>query len=408
MKRLLRMSYLVASIGGLGFFVMSVLLLGVWPGRVLEHQIHATSPSQPLALSESESRGRRVYARDGCAYCHTQQIRYLPSDVARFGAATLAWETIFDYPHLWGTRRIGPDLSRESQARSSDWQLAHLYAPRNLVHDSVMPAFPWLFDGSPDRPRQEARDLLAYLETLGRDRALAAPEGEARARAACNCSDDEKRFAFGARDLSANPATARRKGEHPKLTAARNSKRGQDLYANDCASCHGARGQGDGPGAAGLHPRPANFTERQYTLDRMSAALWNGVAGTAMPAWRDLSVEDLSALAQVVRGFYAATPEPSLPNGVLELGAQVYAAHCAQCHGEKGAGDGSAAEQFPVPPTNFQAQRPSIAASLRALRNGVEGTPMAPWSTQLPEAELSAAAYFVRGFFLADSGGVQR
>ncbi len=58
---------------------------------------------------------------------------------------------------------------------------SHLYAPRDLVRDSVMPAFPWLFDDAPDRPKQEARDLLAYLETLGRNRALAGPEGEAKA-----------------------------------------------------------------------------------------------------------------------------------------------------------------------------------------------------------------------------------
>jgi len=407
-KRFLRMSYLVACIGGLGFFAMSVLLLGVWPGQVLEHQIQTMSPDHPLALSASENRGRAVYAREGCAYCHTQQIRYLSSDVSRFGAATLAWETVFDYPHLWGTRRIGPDLSREAQARSSDWQLAHLYAPRNLVRDSVMPAFTWLFYGAPDRPRQEARDLLAYLESLGRDRALAAPEGEARARAACNCSADEKRFAFGSPRLSANPATTRRQAEHPTLGLPQRPDRGQDLYVHNCAGCHGVRGQGDGPGAAGLHPRPPNFSERQYTLDRVSATLWNGVAGTSMPAWRDLSKDDLSALAEVVRGFYASQPEPSLPQDVLDLGARVYDARCAQCHGEKGAGDGSAAGQFPIPPTNFQAERPNIAASLRALRNGVEGTPMAPWSSQLSEAELSAAAYFVRGFFQPDTVAVRQ
>ncbi len=143
------MSYLAAGVGGLGFFAMSVLLLGVWPGRVLEKQIQGTSPDHPLPLTASEKRGRVIYGREGCAYCHTQQIRYLPADVARFGAATLAWETIFDYPHLWGTRRIGPDLSREGSVRSADWQLSHLYAPRSVVTDSVMPAFPWLFDGAP-------------------------------------------------------------------------------------------------------------------------------------------------------------------------------------------------------------------------------------------------------------------
>ncbi len=189
--RFLRMSYVVASVCGVLFFAMSVALLGIWPDRVLEDETRTMSPPHPLGLSVSEQRGRAIYSREGCAYCHTQQIRYLHADMARFGAPTLAWETRFDYPHLWGTRRIGPDLSREGANRSEDWQLSHLYAPRSLVPDSVMPAYPSLFDGSADRPRQEARDLVAYLGTLGRARELAGPEGEAHARAGCNCPNDE-------------------------------------------------------------------------------------------------------------------------------------------------------------------------------------------------------------------------
>ena len=398
MNRLLRMSYLVAGLGGVGFFAMSILLLGVWPGRVLEEQIRQTEPQHPPALTASEQRGRVIYGREGCAYCHTQQIRYLDNDVRRFGKATLAWETIYDYPHLWGTRRIGPDLSREAGTRSDDWQLSHLYAPRTLVADSVMPAFPWLFDGAPDRPNQEARDLVDYLETLGQDRALAGPEGEAHARAACNCSDDEKKFAFGPGPLNASPAMTRRKGDFPQLTAG-DVTRGRPLYARYCASCHDVKGEGNGPGAAGLHPKPTNFTEHEYAPDRLGFALWNGVAGTAMPAWRELDRADLAAIAEVVRGFHAAQTEPQIPKEVLDLGARVYMDRCAQCHGMNGAGDGSAAGQFPIAPTNFRTQRPDIAASLRALRNGVEGTPMAPWSGELSEAELSAVAYYVRTFF---------
>ena len=67
MSRLLRMSYLVAAVAGVGFFVMSILLLGVWPGRTLEQQIRKTSPQHPLALTASEARGRKIYAREGCA-----------------------------------------------------------------------------------------------------------------------------------------------------------------------------------------------------------------------------------------------------------------------------------------------------------------------------------------------------
>jgi mono/diheme cytochrome c family protein len=261
-----------------------------------------------------------------------------------------------------------------------------------------MPSYEWLFDAAPDRPRQDALDLLAYLETLGRNRTLGGPEEEAHARAACDCPDDERRFAFPLA-ASGSPAAVRRQGTPPKLAVSQDLNRGRELYSRHCATCHGSRGEGDGPGAAGLHPRPANFSEHEYNLDRLSESLWHGVVGTAMPAWRDLPPPDLSALAHFVRSFHAAQSEPALPPDVLDLGSRIYGARCAQCHGEKGAGDGPAAGQFPIPPANFEGQRPSLAISLRALRNGVDGTPMAPWSGQLSDAELSAAAYFVRGFF---------
>jgi cbb3-type cytochrome oxidase cytochrome c subunit len=391
------MSYLAAGIGGLGFFAMSVLLLAVWPGLVLERQIHATSPGHPLPLTAGEERGRAIYGKDGCAYCHTQQIRYLDGDVRRFGAATLAWETIFDYPQLWGTRRIGPDLSREGAVRSADWQFAHLYDPRHMVADSVMPPFPWLFDGAPDRPKREARDLVAYIETLGRNRELAGPEGEAHARAACECSDDERRLAFNSPVLNASVAMTRRQGDYPKLSLSQDRSRGLQLYTRNCASCHGPHGEGDGPGAAGLHPHPANFAGHEYTPERLSFALWNGVAGTAMPAWRDLPVQDLSALAAVVGSFHKPALVPD--KGPLNPGAEVYANHCAQCHGEDGAGNGPAATRFPIASTNFRTQRASYEVCLRAIRDGVEGTPMAPWTSQLSDAEIDAVARYVQGFF---------
>src|SRR5258706_3453708 len=132
--------------------------------------------------------------------------------------------------------------------------------------------------------------------------------------AACNnCSDDEKRFAFAPAVLNANPARARRRGDSARLGPSNDLVRGQQIYVAYCATCHGARGDGDTPGAIGLRPRPVNLTEQDYTLDRLSFSLWNGVAGTAMPAWRELGVNDLSAVAQVVRDFHQAQAEPSIP-----------------------------------------------------------------------------------------------
>src|SRR2546423_15171717 len=95
---------------------------------------------------------------------------------------------------------------------------------------------------------------------------------------------------------------------------------------------------------------------------------------TGMGAWRDFSPLDRAALAQVVRGFYKPQTEPAPPADILELGARAYKANCAQCHGEQGAGDGSAVSELSGLPADFRGAQPTIAESLRALRNGVEGT----------------------------------
>lgn len=398
-QRVLRMSYVVASVAGVAFFVMSVALLGWWPKRVLDEQSRAMGPDYVLPLSESARRGRLVYSREGCAYCHTQQIRYLHSDMTRFGAPTLAWETRLDYPHLWGTRRIGPDLTRAAFTRTMDWHFAHLFSPRAIVPASVMPAYPALFDGAPDRPRQDARDLVAYLETLGRARELAAPEGETRAREACNCPDDEMALMAFEGALNAHPARARRAHEAPALPRNEDLARGRLLYGEHCATCHGATGQADGPGVRGLSPAPANLAEHEYSTERLADVLWNGVSGAAMPAWRDYPPADLAALAAAVRAMSTVQPNPPVPENLIELGARVYRENCVQCHGEQGTGDGPAADQLPMAPTNFHRQRPSLDRTLRVLRNGIEGTPMAPWTSRLSDAELIAVAHHVRGYF---------
>ena len=400
--RVLRMSYLVASVAGVVFFVLSVVLLGVWPGRVLEEQSLAMAPEHMLALTASEQRGRDIYSREGCAYCHTQQIRYVHADMLRFGAPTLAWETHLDYPHLWGTRRIGPDLARQGGTHTQDWHFAHLFSPRAIAPDSVMPAYPSLFDGAADRPQQAARDLVAYLETLGRARELAGPEGEAHAREACHCAGDEMAMMAFTAPLDASPARPRPRGEAPQVPIFTDMARGRALFAANCAGCHGAAGMGDGPGAATLRPLPANLAEHTYTRARVVDALWNGAVGTSMQAWRDHPLSDLAALADAVRSLDASAPTATVAPEQLALGARVYAAHCVQCHGATGDGRGTAAAELRIAPTDFQAQRPSLAIALRALERGVEGTQMAPWTDRLNADERQAVAHYLRGLFQGD------
>jgi len=405
--RTVRMAYLVASVAGVVFFVVSVVLLGVLPTRALNADMRAMGPAKLPALTASEQRGRIVYAREGCAYCHTQQVRYVHADMTRFGAPTLAWETQFDFPHMWGTRRIGPDLAREGGTRPDDWQFAHLYAPRAVVPLSVMPSYASLFEGAANRPTNDGRALVAYLASLGRARELAAPEGEARAREACHCPDDEMaQMAFEMKELNAHPARARRTGAVPALPSAGDRAAGLQLYANHCAGCHGATGVGDGPGAGGVRPRPSNLSAHRYSTGRIAETLWNGVAGTSMPAWRDQPLDRIAALVAAVQSFSqsaALEEQAGLRTADDDRGARVYAANCAQCHGERGAGDGFSATSLAVAPTNFQKQQPLPSAALRALTSGIDGTSMAPWTTRLSDADITAVVHYVRSLYTGDA-----
>ncbi len=136
-----------------------------------------------------------------------------------------------------------------------------------------MPAILALFDGAPDRPRQEARDLVAYLESLGRARELAGPEGEAHAREGCDCPDDEMAQMAFRRPPSTRTGRGRcRTADAPSRPSPANPHdpaRGQRLFGDHCATCHGATGAGDGPGARRSRPAPANLAEHEYIDARL-------------------------------------------------------------------------------------------------------------------------------------------
>jgi len=404
----LRMSYVAAFVCGIGFFVLSVSILGVIPLQSLQDETALLAPTASLALSPAQERGRVIYAREGCAYCHTQQVRYTESDMRRFGAPSLAWEGRQDTPHMLGTRRIGPDLARASGTRTDQWHLAHLYAPRTVVPLSVMPGYPELFEGSADRPGREALDLLAYIESLGRERELAWPEGDERARA---LTDDERALmSLTAEVLNAHPGRTRPLGLAPALPSGElqgsdNSGLGMQLFRDNCSGCHGDSGEGDGPASSLLSPPPVAFTEHRYRRDLLAEILWNGIHGASMPAWRDLPLEELAALADVVDSF-SLVDAASTTSTLLAAGQSVYETNCAECHGDDGGGNGFAAQNLPIPimPTDFTRERLSEAAALRALREGVAGTSMAPWGDRLNAQEMAAAVHYVRSLYREQIG----
>jgi cytochrome c oxidase cbb3-type subunit 2 len=88
--------------------------------------------------------GRNIYIREGCYNCHSQMIRPFRDEAERYGHYSLAAESMYDHPFQWGSKRTGPDLARVGGKYSNDWQVAHLIDPREVVPESIMPAYPFL------------------------------------------------------------------------------------------------------------------------------------------------------------------------------------------------------------------------------------------------------------------------
>ncbi len=118
------------------------------------------TPLKPLELA-----GRDIYIREGCHVCHTQMVRPFRSETERYGHYTVAGEQVYEHPFLWGSKRTGPDLARVGGRYSDDWHRAHLYNPRDVVPESNMPAFTWLFDNEVDASQIQAK--MRALRTVG-------------------------------------------------------------------------------------------------------------------------------------------------------------------------------------------------------------------------------------------------
>ncbi|SEF75556.1 cytochrome-c oxidase, cbb3-type subunit II [Marinobacterium lutimaris] len=125
-------------------------------------QSSTTKPIEGLRTYNAvELEGRDIYIREGCNVCHTQMIRPFRAETERYGHYSTADEHVWEHPFLWGSKRTGPDLARVGGRYSDDWHRAHLYNPRDVVPESKMPAYPWLFEN-----RLTGADTAAKMQTL--------------------------------------------------------------------------------------------------------------------------------------------------------------------------------------------------------------------------------------------------
>ena len=141
----------VTSIGGLVQVLPSVF------EETLKTPGVNTRVYEPLQLV-----GRDIYIREGCSTCHSQQIRPLVAEVERYGTYSRADEFVYDRPFLWGSKRTGPDLHRVGGKYSDDWHRLHMMNPRDVVPNSIMPAYPWLAE----RDANSSDDIIERLTGL--------------------------------------------------------------------------------------------------------------------------------------------------------------------------------------------------------------------------------------------------
>ncbi|MDR5894129.1 cytochrome-c oxidase, cbb3-type subunit II [Halomonas mongoliensis] len=155
------------NVGLLAVLILVVISFGGLAEVVpLFFQKQTTEPVDGLRpLTALELEGRDIYRREGCVGCHSQMIRPFRAETERYGHYSVAGESVYDHNFLWGSKRTGPDLARVGGRYSDDWHRAHMYNPRDVVPESIMPSYPWLFertlDGN-DTPRK-----MQALRTLG-------------------------------------------------------------------------------------------------------------------------------------------------------------------------------------------------------------------------------------------------
>ncbi len=434
---------------------------------------YESTPYTPL-----ERLGRAVYQREGCWYCHSQFVRPVADEEQRWGPVAEVGEYAHDWPHLLSTRRIGPDLSRVGLKFGDTWHYAHHWEPELLVPDSIMPEFQWLYrtarvrvveregtaalEASPDLkrlftfaggrpiPLHPSPDGLAFAErtdgtpVLEID-SLPEPYDKAatwtgRALTVIVPSEELRGLVAYMQKLGANRGAWRDAFEPQMMSASVMSlpntpqqvERGREVYMRRCVGCHGDKGDGNGPAATFLDPRPRNFTLGAFkfrttpsgslpTDGDLYRTLTRGVRFTAMPTWHELPEKDRIAVIAFIKTFSSRwkeeKPEPAIVIAepprptpeLLERGRALYAqAKCFQCHGDGGRGDGPSADdlrddlKFKVRPADFTKGQfkggSDVRDIYRTMTTGLDGTPMPSFADSMKDDERWAISYYVLSF----------
>ncbi|HET6384761.1 MAG TPA: cbb3-type cytochrome c oxidase subunit II [Armatimonadota bacterium] len=329
----MQMTDKVFAIGSWLIFVTAGFAVAVFPAFQL-----IRIPPSDIARRRTplEERGRQVFIQNGCTYCHSQYIR--PQDWDH-GAVRVsqAGDYVYDSPQLLGSERTGPDLSQEGGVRSDDWHLAHFMNPRFTRPASEMPQFVFLSHSATERfilkgglirdakgavADDEVTALIAYIQSLGgkmADARMKRLDVWRKAMQKAYLRGEDKNFAY-IQTLVPEP-WRRLPNPYPPTPAA--LQRGRFIYYQECVGCHGNFGDGNGPAAKYLFPKPANFS----ALRRIGASggllyyqIMNGITGTAMMSFkRDLESAKIWDVSNYIAvNFIGHSDGDTAPHGVDE------------------------------------------------------------------------------------------
>ena len=292
------------------FIVFASIIFIVVALPYLTYQPPRSADARPLTAAEEA--GRRLYAANGCLYCHSQYLR--PQDwtgVQSFrtvGRVAQAGDYYYQQTLMLGSERTGPDLSQEGGAHDDEWHLAHFYNPRWTSPKSIMPQFSFYYREF--EPTEDIKNLIAYVQSLG---GQAGVERAQRQRALKEKLLTER--ARGNEEIIHEwfPSTWRNV-RNPMEPTTRSLVHGKQVFTTNCIGCHNFTGDGKGPAARFVaNPPPRNFTDASQQLFFSDGELYDailfGVDGTAMPAWGDvLTVNDIWDVTNFIR---------TIPNGGL-------------------------------------------------------------------------------------------
>jgi len=373
---------------GFGFVTLATFVQGFLPAILPESRTKQVSRAVRTDLGDVkwvryessdytplEKLGRAVYIREGCWYCHSQYVRPVAGEELRWGPVSEAGEYAFDLPHLFSTRRIGPDLTRVGLKYADDWHYAHHWDPRLVVPESIMPSFKWLFEEAqvPVRKGNEGLELettpaVARYFTMRKDKPVLLfpnetglafvrprPDGElpidgtpvldltpfadkppALSSVLLVVPTKELVSLVGyVQKLGTNRGAWREVFEPQNVAlsvmgipqSADLVARGKEEYEDHCIGCHGAKGDGNGLAATFLFPRPRDFTIGAFkfrstpsgslpTDGDLFRTVTRGVRWTAMPTWHELPDKTRLALITYIKTFSPRwkeeKPEPPL------------------------------------------------------------------------------------------------